>query len=42
MCIRDRGRATQRLVRVILELDRDEVYAVSIEGVPYGEAPVDV
>ncbi len=35
------GRATQRLVRVNLELEGGELYATGIEGVPFGEAPTD-
>ena len=33
------GRATQGLVRVILEVEDGEIYALGIEGTPFGEAP---
>ncbi len=33
------GRATQRLVRVTLELDGGELFATGVEGIPFGEAP---
>ena len=32
------GRATQNLVRVLLEVVGDQVYATGIEGVPFGSA----
>ncbi len=32
------GRATQNLVRVLIESDLGEIYAVGIEGLPFGEA----
>lgn len=34
------GRATQNLVRVLLEVEANEVFAVGIEGTPFGEPPV--
>ena len=32
------GRASQNLVRVLLEIQGDDIYAVGIEGLPFGEA----
>jgi arsenite oxidase small subunit len=40
MCARGRqiyGRATQNLVRVLLEVQGDDVYATGVEGLPFGE-----
>lgn len=34
------GRASQRLVRVTLELEEGELYATAVEGIPFGEAPL--
>ena len=33
------GRATQGLVRVLLEIEDGEIYATGVEGTPFGEAP---